>query len=487
MRQKLKKPFSPQKKMKILILNAPSKTGKASIPPLGICYLASVLRKKYKIKLIDLDIEKFPFEILKKTINLFYPDIVMISAVTPQMENAYRIANKIKEININCKIIMGGAHVSALPKQTLTECKSIDIAVIGEGEETIQKICSTFNKKNKEFMPNIENILNISYRKKDKIISNPLIKILPDVKTLPLPSRDLLKFKEYTGWGPTKAKPSTHLIASRGCPFDCIFCSEKKVFGQKNRRREPKDVVKEITLLKKKYGIKEFAFYDDLFTANKSWVREVCKELIKKKINLPWKALSRVDTVDLKTLKLMKKAGCWLIFYGYESGCDTILKKINKHTTIKHGTQATENTRKAGIKIYGFFMLGNESEDKETIKKTILYAKKINPTFSQFAIVRPDPGSPQYEKYIQEITSKHTSWEEYHAFSRKNEGKVMAVGTKLKMGELQDYAEIGKYLLDKKELLKDIIRTLVYQPKLFIEKTKKIYLPSIFKNKLAKL
>jgi radical SAM superfamily enzyme YgiQ (UPF0313 family) len=475
--------------MKILMLNAPTKEHPALIPPLGICYIASILRKKHEVKLIDLDLEKEKFDRIGEIIQKSNPDVLMVSALTPQIEYAYSIIKTAKKINEKIVAIVGGPHASALPERTLKECKEIDIVVIGEGEYISERICDIISK-DKNFLKNIEKRLKainkICFRKGKKIFTNEQKTEFVDVNKIPFPARDLLKFDKYDGWGVKKASPSTHIIASRGCPFNCVYCSEKVVFGRGNRRRDAKNVVDEIELLKKEYKIKEFAFYDDLFTANKEWVKEICEELIKKRINLPWKLLSRVDTIDLETLQLMKKAGCWMIFYGYESGSDKILKNINKMTTVEQGIKATILTKKVGIKIFAFFMLGNIGETKDTIKKTILYSKKISPDYFQFSIVRPDPGSPQYSMYKEEIEKKKTSWKEYYAFVKDEKSNLPVVGTELSLNELIKYRKIAEYSLNRKLFFVHLAKDILNSPRKTIKNLREVYLPCISKKYFEK-
>lgn len=472
--------------MKILLLNAPTDNCEALVPPLGICYIAAVLREKHEVKLIDLDLEKDKMNYLGKIIANLRPRTVMISALTPEVENAYYIAKIVKSVDKETIVIIGGPHASALQQRTLEECKDIDIVVTGEGENIAKEICEIIENDGnflKNIQKNLKGIKNIGFRKNDKVFLTKKEIKLVDVDALPLPARDLLKFNKYQGWGPKKGNPSTHIIASRGCPFNCVFCSEKVVFGRGNRRRSPKKVVDEIEILKNKYKVKEFSFYDDLFTANKQWVKEVCEEIIRRKINLPWKSLSRVDTIDLETLKLMKKAGCWLIFYGYESGSNEILKNINKMTSIEQGLKATAMTKQVGIKIFGFFMIGNIGETKKTIKETVKYIKKVSPDYTQIAIVRPDPGSPQYFQYKDELEKKHTSWKDYYAFHKDAQARLPIVGTDLTLDELIIYKEIGRFYSSKKTLFLNLLRNLIFNTKHFPEMFKKIYLPALSEKK----
>lgn len=440
--------------MKILLINPPAPTvSEPSIPPLGIAYIAAFLRENnIKVDIIDLDLEREKFKNISNHILPLNPDLIGIGGLTLQMENAYRIAKIIKNISNDIIVVTGGAHPSALPEQTLREGEgNIDIVVVGEGEYTLLDIV-----KNRSW----DEIPGIIYIKNNKICRNKPREPISNLDSLPLPARDMLKIERYRGWGPLKKVPSTHLIASRGCPFDCIFCSEKAVFGRNHRRREPRIIVDEIEYLMNEYGMKEISFYDDLFTLKKDWVISICQEIIQRGIKIDWKVLSRVDTVDYKILKYMKEAGCWIIFYGFESGSQKILDNIRKKQTVEQNIKAAELTRKAGIEMHGFFMIGNIAETEETVYQTIKIARKIKPKHYQFTIVRPDPGSDLYNSYVQEINKKGISWSEYYAFPR-DISKIPVVGTELSNEELIDFRNLANRSMSLKSLFKYAIKSLL--------------------------
>lgn len=440
--------------MKTLLINPPTPTTEEpSIPPLGIAYIAAFLRdNNIKIDIIDLDLEREKFQSISDHIISLSPDLVGIGGLTLQMENVYRLAKIIKKISNNIIVVVGGPHPSSLPEQTLKEgAGDVDIVVMGEGEYTLLDIV-----KNKPW----EDIEGIVYTENNTIHRNKKREPISDLDSLPWPARDMLKIERYRGWGPLKKVPSTHLIASRGCPFDCIFCSEKAVFGRNHRRRAPEKIIAEIEYLMNEYGMKEISFYDDLFTIKKDWVISICQETKQRGIKIDWKVLSRVDTVDYEILKYMKEAGCWIIFYGFESGSQKILDDIRKKQTVEQNIKAAELTKKAGIEMYGFFMIGNIGETEETVYQTIKIARKIKPKHYQFTIVRPDPGSDLYNSYVQEINKKGISWSEYYAFPR-DISKIPVVGTELSNEELIDFRNLANRSMSLKSLFKYAIKSLL--------------------------
>ncbi|MCQ9205350.1 MAG: B12-binding domain-containing radical SAM protein [Omnitrophica bacterium] len=440
--------------MKILLLNPPILgIDKPPVPPLGISYIAAVLKKNnFIVDLIDLDLEREKFKNIYEIMASYRPDLVGISGLTIQMENVYYIAKVIKKISKKIIVVTGGPHPSSLSEQTLKEAGgNIDIVVAGEGEFTLLDIAM-----DKPW----EQIEGILYIKDGKIYGNKKREPISDLDSLPFPARDMLAIKKYRGWGPLRESPTTHLIASRGCPFDCIFCSETAVFGRNHRRRDPKRVVDEIEHLIKEYGMREVSFYDDLFTLNKKWVISVCHEIIKRNIKLDWKALSRVDTVDYEVLSYMKKAGCRIIFYGIESGSQKILDNIRKSQTVEQNLTAARLTKKVGIEMFAFFMIGNVGETQSTIYQTIKLARRIKPRYYQFTIARPDPGSYLYNEYIQEINEKNLSWGEYYAFP-DNPAKMIVVGSEVSNQELIIFRKLAYMAMRPMSLIKNLIKAAV--------------------------
>ncbi len=422
--------------MKTLLLNPPVGIDSIpDIPPLGLAYLAAVLRDAgIEVKLLDLDLERNRLAELPDLIDGFKPDVVGLGGLTLQIENVYSIAKMVKQWSPTTRVVVGGPHASSLPERTMQEGDGhLDAVVIGEGEYTLLD----YIRKS-----DLSDVDGICFNDGGVIRRTSAPKMISDLDSLPLPARDLLPIHKYRGWGPLRRTPTTHLIASRGCPFECVFCSEKAVFGRGHRRRSAALVVEEIEHLVKQYGMQEVSFYDDLFTLNKSFVSEIVAEMKKRNLRLAWKALSRVDTVDSEMLEEMKGAGCWLISYGFESGSQKILDNIRKKQTVEQSRKAARLTRNAGIRFFGFFMIGNLGETEETIFDTVRLAREIRPDYWQFTITRPDPGSFLYNQHEKEILAQGTSWNDYFAFT-KTDNRMPVFGTSLTMPELLHYKEFA--------------------------------------------
>ena len=378
-------------------------------PPMGLAYLASYLRNnEIEVKILDacaLDLDSD--EILEE-IKKFDSDYVGITASTNTINLAYKIANLVS--GLKCKVVVGGAHTSILPAKTLEECENIDIVAIGEGEDSLLEIVS-----GKE----LEKIEGIGFRKNKKIIINLRRKPREDLDSLPFPAYDLLPLDKY--WSPgIRRYPFATIVTSRGCPFNCIFCVNHLVSSKKFRARSPENVLKEIDLLVKEYGIKEINVLDDNFTLLLGRAKEICNGLIKRNYDLILKTGNgiRADKIDEELISLMKKAGFYLLAFGIESGNKEILKIINKGETLEQIEEAIKLCKKYKILTEGFFILGNLGETEGTMQDTINFAKKLDLDIAQFQAFIPFPGSKFYNEIKKngEIFSKN--WEDYNAFDR---------------------------------------------------------------------
>jgi len=205
--------------------------------------------------------------------------------------------------------------------------------------------------------------------------------------------------------------PSIPIITSRGCPYRCIYCS-KSVFGGKYRANSPTYVVDEIEHLMEKFNVREIAFYDDVFTLDKKRVFAICEELGRRRIEIPWTCETRVNLVNKDLVEKMKKAGCYMIAYGVESGTQEILNNLKKDITLEQATRAFELTHKIGIQTIAYFMIGSPGETPKKIEETIKFAKKLDSDFVQFSITTPFPGTELFNLAIKEgIVSK--DWDDY--------------------------------------------------------------------------
>lgn len=322
---------------------------------------------------------------LTKTLSNFKPDIVGITTNTFQVKYTNKYLNVIKAYDNNIQTVIGGPHPSAIGLQSLTDFPSTDIVVIGEGEFTFLEIA--------EDKP-LNEIKGICYDGKYTGDREP-------TKTLdhiPLTDLSLIDMDNYSGM--SDGNNSMFIMASRGCPFNCIYCN-KSVFGNQVRFRKPEAIIKEIEWLYNQYGINHIYFQDDTFNLKRSWIDEILNLIINSGLNTnisymaPFRADERLIDVDL--LLLAKKANLKTIFYGVESGNQKMLDRMHKGLTIKEIKRAFKLTHGVGIDTTAAFIMGLPGETTDTIKDTLELWKKIKPTYSGFTIATPFPNT-QFEK-----------------------------------------------------------------------------------------
>ncbi|MCL5236530.1 MAG: B12-binding domain-containing radical SAM protein [Nitrospirae bacterium] len=416
--------------MKILLIRpTPWKSlfGAESFLPLGIAYIASSLEAAgHNVKVIDFTVQPYNDTELISLIKKENPDVVGFSAVTPTVKSAYRTAKIVKE-NIHAKTVIGGPHPTAMPEEPLSN--NIDFVVRGEGEFTIVDLCNHMNN------PAI--VKGISYVKDKNIVHNPDRAYIKDLDSLPSPARHLFPpLKLYKGQPALGNRlPVGNIMTSRGCPFNCTFCY-KAVFGRHFRARSPENVMQEWEELIKKYKVKEIAIVDDTFTTNVDRVFEICELILKRNLEIPWSCPNgiRVDTVSYELLKKMNEAGCYRIALGIESGSQKILDTIGKKISIRQIEDAVSIAKKSNIETTAFMMLGNLEETEETMEETIRFSKKIEPTYVQFVIAVPYPGSYLYEEVKRNGKIFINDWDEYGPY----EGKLCF-----------EYKHINKELIDR--------------------------------------
>jgi radical SAM superfamily enzyme YgiQ (UPF0313 family) len=362
----------------------------------GLCWLAGVLRQNgYAVEIIDALPLRLNNDELADLIIERKPKYVGISACTLDIFSAAELADKLKTLNSEIVTILGGAHVTATPSETIECFPSIDIGVIGEGEATIIDLLDTLEGKNHKTLADVDGIV---YRDNGRIVITNHRAFINDLNSLPLPAWDLLpeirKYYFAPPWTMHSGKTAT-IITSRGCPFQCIYC-DRKVFGNRVRFHSAEYVLNIIKTMHYKYDISHFRISDDNFIANKKRLKDICELIIKEKLKITWSCLARVDSIDPDSLSLMKKAGCWSIAFGVETGSQKIHDFEKKRVTLEKIEHAVKMTRKAGIKTISFNIIGHPLETVETIKETIRFNKKIGVDDFKTQFMIPFPGTELY-------------------------------------------------------------------------------------------
>ncbi|GAX59203.1 Fe-S oxidoreductase [Candidatus Scalindua japonica] len=374
-----------KKKIKILLISPYPDSGLTDMkePPHGLAYIASNLRDNgFKVEAIDAKQRFMKTHVVITEAVKSKPDLVGITAMTPDITCAAIIAGGIKAALPRVFTVIGGPHVNALPEETLEEFPSFDLAVEGEGEFTMLELANKLEKGN---LPSaLPEIKGIAYRDVEKIILNPPRDYIHDLDILPPPAWDLFPFSH------NKSYP---VYATRGCPFACKFC--QRVLGNKVRRRNIEKIVREVTWVLDTFKTKGFWFADETFGANRKWTHQLLDHMIEAGIpsRATWHAQTRADLITEDLLTRMKQAGCDGLAFGVESGNQEILKKTNKNIKLEDAERAVSFAKKVGVKTRSFFILGHPYETIETIKDTINFAAKLNTDFISFAVMVPYPGT----------------------------------------------------------------------------------------------
>ncbi len=347
-----------------------------SLPPLGLLYLAAVLRKAgHEVQVCDGSMQDYAT--MMRRIREFKPDFLGFSTMAFLWHQTKQMIKNIKTEFPNMTIALGGNHSTIYKKRCLKECPEADLIMFGECEITAVEVVNALaNKKS------LAGIKGIVYRKGKTFVQTEERPQIKDLDSLPFPARDLIDITDYTpAMEQYKRKPVTNVMTSRGCPFQCSFCTSRNT-GM--RLRSPANVLVELKELVEKYGVKEVAFWDDTFTLNQARIRELCQLIKDNHLNIIWSAHSRANTLTLETAQAMKDAGCWKIFFGIESLVQKNLDTIKKGITVQQAFDAIKITKQVGIESECSFMFGIPGETYEEAITTINLIKKLNPNYAKF-------------------------------------------------------------------------------------------------------
>jgi len=384
--------------MKILLINPRIHTNLSPGSfPLGLGYIGAILKQYgYFVEALDIrgnnysdnEVEIF----LSNNCNKF--DVICIGGMITVYLEIQKLILLIKKVRSDIPIIVGGTAASSVPNLLLEKTES-DILCLGEGEKTIIEILESLSGNR-----DLKQVKGIAYRKDGEICINPPRELIQDLDSVPFPLWEIFPMEKYINAQlivPRSGSRGINLISGRGCPFHCVYCYRN--FGNSIRMRSVDNVIDEMKELNKKYGITHFEFQDELFTINKTRVREFCNKIIADKMDITWRCLGRADLVDYDSLVLMKKAGCHWIGYGMESGSQKMLDIMHKNLTVDQIKNAIRISRKAGLEVTGTFMIGFPGESVETINETIHFCKEMK-IFNEFFFTVPYPGTQLYEELI---------------------------------------------------------------------------------------
>lgn len=362
--------------MRVLLLS-PSFIGFARGIHLGLGYLGAVLEQNgFEVKIIDVAVQDIDNRCLVSILKDYSPKVIGITAVSANYLDAIDAISSIRQVlGYRVKIILGGPHVTFSAQTILKYHKEIDFCVLGEGEESFLHLVQCIERNNNDY----RGIKGIAYIGNRGYYFSGYNKLSQDLNLLPYPARHLYDIGEFPyvlSDKVAKTKNNTELIVSRGCAYNCGFCSTKQLWRGNYRRKTVEKTIAEILYLYNK-GFTGLYFNDDIFTLDRVWVLDVCKDIIEKPINITWACGTRVDCVDKELLQYMRRAGCVFINYGVESGSKVILNLQNKKHTIRQVEQAFSLMHEEGIYSSCNLVFGFPGESIQTAKNTINWIKNI--------------------------------------------------------------------------------------------------------------
>ena len=393
-----------------------------NLAPLGIAQVAAWLRERnFSVGIIDAVASNYTIDDVMKKILAIKPKAVGFSALTSNFYRAVALAREVKKALPETLSVMGGHHATLMPKEVIAENTCFDVLVKGEGEETAVELMEEYKKAGWDrgrLLNSLRGIKGLCFRDKNgEVILNENRPPIEDLDAIPLPARDLLPMDKYVPLpNQYKRLPVVNMVVIRGCAFNCSFCSATAVFGRAMRWSSPERAVKEIKHVMEKYRAREISFWDDMMTANKLWIHKFCDLIIQNKLDITWTCYARVNTVDYELLKHMKDAGCWNIFFGYESGVQELLNNIDKRITLKQIETANQLCKDIGIEIRASFMLAIPGETPELGQRTIDFAKKLDPDYAQFSVTTPYPGTRLYDE-AEKWGTLSKNFNEFHGWS----------------------------------------------------------------------
>jgi anaerobic magnesium-protoporphyrin IX monomethyl ester cyclase len=410
--------------MKILLFNPPTPEGKRFIregrctqeegawgtlwPPLSLASAAAVLeRAGHVVKLKDFPAEDSGLRELDTLVRSWHPELAIWSSATPSINSDLAFAALLKKELPGIITCTFGTHVGTLMEECFTAFPDLDYIIRGEPELTVQELVKALEGKKAA-----EGVPGLAFRRQGKELVVTEARALPkNLDDIPDPAWHLLNLNAYRL--PLKGHKFLMVVPTRGCPYACSFCTTHSYYGSQLRRRSPARVVQEIRRNVESFGVRDFLFWSDTFTLDRQYVKDLCQAFLDAKLDISWACNSRVDTADLETFKIMKRAGCWMVSYGIESSSQDVLNLSKKGAEVQDVGQAVRWTKDAGLMATGHFVLGLPGDTPASIQETIDFSNTLGLDFAQYYCAVPFPGSSLYTEAKKNGWLPAVPWEEF--------------------------------------------------------------------------
>jgi len=396
--------------MRVLLLSTPHPLEESPLPPLSLSYLASVLKQEgIEVRILDFLVTQYNPKKLRRELEEYGPQLVGATCVTLNYPIARRMLKVCKDFDPHIFTVIGGPHVTFALEETLLRSPCIDAIVIGEGERTLVELARLVEQGK-----DIRHVTGIAFADGGTVVKTTPKARVDDLDQLPLPARELLPMARYRALG----TPCT-VITSRGCPYSCIFCSGRRMFGPKVRFRSPGLVVDEIEQLQRDFGFVKINIVDDTFTLSHHHTQAACEEMLRRNLKIKWSVFARVDRISEELAQLMNRAGCEWMLFGVESADEGILKTIKKGITPEQVRRGVKIASEAGINVFNSFILGLPGETRDTALKSLAFGDELYHKYGAkygFHMLSPLPGTEIYERakdYGIRILSRN--WARYNA------------------------------------------------------------------------
>jgi len=381
-------------------------------PPMGLGYIASELQRHgCAVRLIDANVEGLAADQVVRVLAQQRPDVVGLTVTTPLLPSAMAIARGLRRWPNPPILVAGGPHATVSPADLL-EDDGFDYVVRAEGEKTMGALidCILEGKRPGD-------VEGLSWRRDGEIVHNPPRPLAEDLEAFAYPDWSIFPLRRYSSLA-RRNDFCLPITTSRGCPYECTFCY-KGIYGHKTRLRTPEAVVNEWQFLIERYGAREIAVLDDVFTLRADRAMAICELLVERGLDrVPWSTTNgiRVDNATPELMAALKRAGCYRVYFGIESGVPVTLRALQKHITLGQAQRAVAAAKQAGLEVGGYFILGNIGETAEDMDRTIAFALGLDLDYAQFTIATPYPGTKMYEQVVREGELLIDSWEDFASY-----------------------------------------------------------------------
>jgi anaerobic magnesium-protoporphyrin IX monomethyl ester cyclase len=383
-------------------------------PTLGLSTIAATaIARGHQVRILDMSWRPYDWRLVKSEIDAFKPDVVGITATTPLMNQLRDMSVLVRDISKDIRIVGGGAHPSALPAETLDETM-LDAVFAGEADYSFADLMDGVALKD---------IAGLWYRDAaGKPVATAQRHPIHNLDDLPMPAWELYNAADYRRMSRLLCRrpPVTMAEFSRGCVFRCDFCASKITMALGYRKKSPERCAEEVKRMHA-LGYREFLLADDIFTSDQDWASDVCDAIARTGVDMAWSCTNgiRVESADDELFRNLRRAGCYRVSFGFESGNDRVLESFGKggRASIVQGRNAVRIARKAGIDTSGFFLLGLSPDTEETMKDTIAFARSLELDMMKFGVTVAFPGTQMFNQYMKKGLIRSFNWDDYFIYT----------------------------------------------------------------------